>query len=159
MPIKPENKGLYPPDWPFVRKRILERDKHRCCGCGLRDHSVGDRVEHGVFMPAAGNLMLEDFGQGIDPETGQALTYKEASSIAERLTDDSWNDRKYIVIVLIIAHLDHNPENCHDDNLASLCQRCHNIYDRAHRNETMRLARIQTRRRGQLELQFTVYEN
>lgn len=32
-------------------------------------------------------------------------------------------------VVLTVAHLDHTPENCTDDNLAALCQRCHNRYD------------------------------
>lgn len=36
-------------------------------------------------------------------------------------------------IVLTIAHLDHTPENCSDDNLRALCQRCHNAYDITHR--------------------------
>jgi hypothetical protein len=38
--------------------------------------------------------------------------------------------RKLIKIVLTVAHVhDHNPENCADDNLAHLCQRCHNRHD------------------------------
>ena len=41
-------------------------------------------------------------------------------------------------VVLTIAHLDHTPENCTDDNLRALCQKCHNSYDRHHRNETRR---------------------
>lgn len=45
------------------------------------------------------------------------------------------------LVVLTTAHLDHNPENCDDSNLLAGCQRCHNRYDRAHRNETRR-ARI-----------------
>jgi 5-methylcytosine-specific restriction endonuclease McrA len=32
-------------------------------------------------------------------------------------------------VVLHVAHLDHDPANCADENLASLCQRCHNWYD------------------------------
>jgi 5-methylcytosine-specific restriction endonuclease McrA len=32
-------------------------------------------------------------------------------------------------IVLTVAHLDHTPENCSDDNLRAWCQRCHNRYD------------------------------
>lgn len=36
-------------------------------------------------------------------------------------------------IVCTTAHLDHVPENCADDNLAFLCQRCHNRYDAKHR--------------------------
>jgi hypothetical protein len=31
--------------------------------------------------------------------------------------------------VLTVAHLDHTPENCADENLKALCQRCHNTYD------------------------------
>lgn len=33
------------------------------------------------------------------------------------------------IVVLTVAHLDHTPENCSDDNLKALCQRCHNRYD------------------------------
>lgn len=40
------------------------------------------------------------------------------------------------IVVLTVAHLDHIPENCADDNLRAACQRCHNRYDRAHRNTT-----------------------
>lgn len=32
-------------------------------------------------------------------------------------------------VVLTVAHLDHQPENCEDANLKAWCQRCHNVYD------------------------------
>lgn len=32
-------------------------------------------------------------------------------------------------VILTIAHLDHTPENCNDENLKALCQKCHNSYD------------------------------
>lgn len=32
-------------------------------------------------------------------------------------------------VVLTVAHLDHEPENCADENLKHWCQRCHNTYD------------------------------
>ena len=32
-------------------------------------------------------------------------------------------------VILTTAHLDHRPNNNADDNLAALCQRCHNTYD------------------------------
>lgn len=32
-------------------------------------------------------------------------------------------------VILTVAHLDHIPENCGDDNLKAMCQRCHNKYD------------------------------
>lgn len=39
-------------------------------------------------------------------------------------------------VVLTTAHLDHTPENCDDDNLVAMCQRCHLNYDRHHHAET-----------------------
>lgn len=120
MPIKSENRGLYPPDWPFVRKRILERDKYHCCGCGLRDHSVGYRDVKGNFIACSGNVTMEDFGQGINPSTGNPLSFKRALEIAAFQNDSDEMGNKYIVIVLTIAHLDHTPENCSDDNRKSV---------------------------------------
>jgi hypothetical protein len=56
-------------------------------------------------------------------------------------------------VVLTVAHLDHTPENCDDDNLKAMCQGCHLHYDRDHHAQT----RGETRRRtieqsGQLAL-------
>ena len=49
-------------------------------------------------------------------------------------------------VVLTVAHLDHQPENCADDNLAALCQKCHNRYDAPHRRQGIK------ERAGVLEL-------
>ena len=51
-------------------------------------------------------------------------------------------------VVLTVAHLDHTPENNADDNLAALCQLCHNTYDapKRHSNRKHR----QLRAAGQL---------
>lgn len=35
-------------------------------------------------------------------------------------------------VVLTVAHLDHQPENCADENLRAGCQRCHLRYDAHH---------------------------
>jgi hypothetical protein len=35
-------------------------------------------------------------------------------------------------VVLTVAHLDHTPEHCANDNLKAMCQRCHLRYDREH---------------------------
>jgi len=37
------------------------------------------------------------------------------------------------IVVLTVAHLDHEPENCHPGNLKAMCQRCHNRYDMPNR--------------------------
>ncbi len=49
------------------------------------------------------------------------------------------------LVVLTVAHLDHAPENCADDNLKAWCQRCHNTYDMP-----MRRAGIKERARAKL---------
>lgn len=41
-------------------------------------------------------------------------------------------------VVLTVAHLDHIPENCGDDNLKAMCQRCHNRYDAPMRRNGIR---------------------
>lgn len=38
-------------------------------------------------------------------------------------------------VVLTVAHLDHQPENCAEENLRHWCQRCHNAYDLPHRRK------------------------
>lgn len=51
-------------------------------------------------------------------------------------------------VVLTVAHLDHQPENCADENLKAMCQRCHLRYDVPHHRATRR----RTRHREQIEL-------
>ncbi|HLN56108.1 MAG TPA: hypothetical protein VK207_08950 [Bacteroidales bacterium] len=152
MPILPENKGLYPDNWEEIRRATLARDKYCCRVCGLHDHSVGYR-ESGVFVPDCGNIIHDMAGHGYAWPDGLPLSHKQAWDIKTFLNEAEIEGvRRWIVIVLTVAHLDHNPANCVPENLASLCQRCHNIYDRAHRNETMRLTRI--RKNPQLQLTF-----
>jgi len=48
----------------------------------------------------------------------------------------AWNGQPHPVtgsrVVLTVAHLDHQPENCADENLMAMCQRCHLTYDAKH---------------------------
>jgi hypothetical protein len=60
------------------------------------------------------------------------------------------DEENAIRIVLTVAHLDHTPENCSDENLRDWCQKCHNTYDVPHRKQT----RIQTRNQGNLIIEF-----
>ena len=39
-------------------------------------------------------------------------------------------------VMLTVAHLDHTPENCDEENLRAMCQRCHLAYDGPHHAET-----------------------
>jgi 5-methylcytosine-specific restriction endonuclease McrA len=53
-------------------------------------------------------------------------------------------------VVLTVAHLDHHPEHCADENLRALCQRCHNRYDQTHRQRHAALTRRAQKRNGEL---------
>lgn len=54
------------------------------------------------------------------------------------------------IVVLTVAHLDHRPENCADENLRAMCQRCHLTYDAKHHAENARQTRRAKLARGDL---------
>lgn len=107
MPIKPENKARYPSNWKEIRAARLIAAGNKCENCGLHNHSIGYRNEDGEFV------LISRTGKPIDWE-GNATGYK------------------VFMIVLTIAHLDHVPENCEDNNLKAWCQKCHLAYDHNH---------------------------
>lgn len=53
-------------------------------------------------------------------------------------------------VVLTVAHLDHTPENCADENLMAMCQRCHLTYDAAHHAANSRKRRMAAKADGDL---------
>lgn len=121
MPIKPENKARYPKDWPAIRTAILERAQHRCewPGCEVPNYGVG-------FWKKDDFYIVND----------ECRSYAQAR---QWLADECFSrygdevpDRKFIVIVLTVAHLDHQPENCAPENLRAWCQRHHLAYDHRH---------------------------
>lgn len=147
MPIKPENRARYPADWPEIRERILRRAGHRCehPGCSARQFSVGC-----WHRPGGGPWQwLGHWGQNDNPRT-----YAQARQIAAEESFRRFGDgpvpsgeQPIIVIVLTIAHLNHQPENCDPANLRALCQRHHLAYDLVHHQHSAwatRRARSQT---------------
>lgn len=54
------------------------------------------------------------------------------------------------IVVLTVAHLDHQPEHCEDANLRALCQRCHNRYDQPHRRKNAANTRRSQKQTGEL---------
>lgn len=99
MPIRPENRHRYPPNWPRISCRIrFVRAAGRCeCAgeCGRGTHIGRCPNRHG------------------------AAAYDTGSRV-----------------VLTVAHLDHAPENCADENLRAMCNGCHLHYDRDHHAQT-----------------------
>lgn len=118
----PFNRALYPKDWNQIRARILERDGNKCKFCG---------VPNGVHRH------------------NEEILYTELSFDNDRADEIMATTGRYPAkIVLTIAHLeDPDPMNCADENLAALCQRCHNRLDVPMRQSNARKTRA--RRAGQ----------
>lgn len=56
-------------------------------------------------------------------------------------------------VILTVAHLDHDPQNCADENLKALCQRCHLRHDIEHHKRNAAKTRYKKRlAEGQIEL-------
>lgn len=120
MPIKPENKCRYPADWKEIRARILKRARDCCEQCRVAN---GDMIVRGIDKDAGTFQRFEGDGEVYDAEDGRLLGRCKASE---------YSGNRWTKIVLTIAHLDHVPEHCEDDNLKALCQRCHLAYDAGH---------------------------
>lgn len=113
----PVDYDRYPPDWKAISVRIRARDGNVCKFCGVpngatilrsvEDSSrylvVNDQGEHSY--PGGGPLRLSEIPAEFNVQT------------------------KYTVVVLTVAHLDHTTTNNADENLASLCNRCHLLHD------------------------------
>jgi len=55
MPIRAENRALYPSDWKDIRKRILSRAKDRCEGTPDRPRC---EAENGKLHPETGSRVV-----------------------------------------------------------------------------------------------------
>lgn len=124
MPIKPENKAKYPPNWREIRRLILTRAKGRCEHCGVPDKEVVHRSKQYPL----GYVILD----------GTEIDAAEMDGI------------KTTYIVLTVAHLDQDPTNNDPANLAALCQKCHFAHDRPFNLAKAKKTRAQ--KAGQKEL-------
>ena len=105
MPI---NKALYPKDWPEISARIRQREGNCCKFCHVANGAIGAR---------------DRFGEWHDLD--------QMDSLNAAVGDDLFGEYPKIVrIILTVAHLDQNPGNNDESNLAALCQRCHLNHDR-----------------------------
>lgn len=127
MPIKPENRDRYPTDWNEIRERIRTRAGDRCEFCNVGNHWIGYRTG------SLGTFVLTGFNEKLA---------RSWPSVAELDPHPIGYGR--LEIVCTVAHLDHVVENCADDNLAFLCQKCHLAHDQVHHQQTA----YATRREG-----------
>lgn len=140
MPIKPENRARYPANWPEVRAAILIRSEGRCehrddrmSRCTARQYEVGRWVTVDKWRLPVGFERLQQQVPAWRPIGEPHASYGAArQAAAEAYYDAAGEGPKPIVIVLTVAHLDHQPENCDPENLRALCQRHHLAHDHDH---------------------------
>lgn len=114
MPIRPENRDRYPKNW---KTEVVPRIRARSSNrCECTGQCGRD---HGLTPESAGARC-------------PAWNYMPIDEIGGP------------TIVLTVMHLNHQPEDCRDENLLHACQGCHNRYD-----APMRRAGIQARARAQ----------
>ncbi|HMV87629.1 MAG TPA: hypothetical protein PLD20_05715 [Blastocatellia bacterium] len=120
MPINPELKHLYPPDWKAISRRIrFERAGGRCERCG---------VPNGALRAANGEWWFSE--DVMDAEGEPVMDVAEAEEILDV--------GKLSLIVLTTAHLNHDPTDNREENLAALCQKCHLAHDLKHHLQSRR---------------------
>jgi hypothetical protein len=130
MPIRPELRHHYRgPVWREIRERILRRADNQCERCAVPNHETVERYES---LPGR-CYRIEDgteFAAGIG-KTGESVRASEMPP-PDRVSK----------IVLTIAHLNHDPSDNRDENLAALCQWCHNHHDVEFRQANARKTRV-----------------
>lgn len=128
MPITKENQARYPVNWKEIRARILKRADNKCewPGCGAPN---GETI-----------LRRKD-----DLEQWRGLCSNDM------IEEDT--NYKPVMVCLTIAHLNHTPEDCSDENLKAWCQLHHLRYDSSHhvRNSSETRRTKNDSRRGLLE--------
>lgn len=120
MPIRPENRDRYPDDWPEISARVRMEAGDMCEWCGVVN---GRMIRRSVARDGAPLYRYSDqsaYEDGYDARNG---------SVVPDTGEDTCDWRRPTKVILTVAHLDHQPENCARENLKALCQRCHNAYD------------------------------
>jgi len=121
----------YPRNWALISRRVrFERAMGRCEWCG---------------KPHAGRVLVGARGCWAGPDGQWRDAFGRKLPGPQPWPADVWWQHviqtggtppciREAVVVLHTAHLDHNPANCDEENLAALCQFCHATHDAGQRN-------------------------
>ena len=122
----PMVRSLYPRDWSAISLRIRARDGN-VCAC---------RGECGAAHPG---------GQCRVPNGARVLRSSGSPWLWQLVAGDEG-----VLIVLTVAHLDHDPMHNDDENLRAMCQRCHLCLDAAQHARNGQRTRHRRRALGDL---------
>jgi len=130
MPIRASERHRYPPDWPAIVQRIRARAGDRCeflradgTRCNAPNHEL-------IFRRRAN---LEDWRWPHGGDCGE----RDASCYG-------------VTVVLTVAHLNHQPEDCREENLRAGCQLHHLRHDKAHHRMNAARTRRSKKNNGEL---------
>jgi hypothetical protein len=124
MPIRASERDKYPDDWPAIRERILTRAERRC----------------EFLMPDGRRCNAPD----------RALVWR-AQEEPERWSHAMGVEPGYaVLVVLTVAHLNHDPRDCRDENLRAGCQLHHLRHDAALHRRTAAATRRAAKQTGEL---------
>ncbi len=142
MPIRPSERARYPRDWKAISLRIRERAGQRCeCTgqCGDTHLDADDKVSR--CNAPNGEMIIRDRQE---PEC------YEVHAVCGGCAGGDEDCMRAVRVVLTVAHLDHTPENCANENLLAMCQRCHLRLDRFHHGHNARATRRARKAVGEL---------
>lgn len=132
----------YPSNWKIeIVPQVKERDNNRCAFCGISNYTVFRYGSLGCKMQ-------------YNPYD-KCNTYQEALSLKENAEKESGLDWK--IIVLTVAHLNHDINDNDLSNLKALCQKCHLNYDKEHHKKNSR--ETLKKKKGIVELPFSVHHS
>lgn len=135
MPI---NYRDYHPLWKRISRFVrLIRARHHCEDCGVENYSVG-YWHQGDWHPC--EPTFDNFKEAADFRNQYNALNRDCLPTVS-------------VIVLTVAHLDHDVTNNELDNLKALCQRCHLTHDRKD-NALKRMYGPTGRHHNQLKLEL-----
>lgn len=114
MPI---NYKLYHPKWSLISRLIrFVRAKNCCEKCGVGNYLVTRKNK------IDGSFEIRHYHG--------SNNYKSAKELCNHTnTCEEDGEGKWVVVVLTVAHIDHDKTNNKFSNLAALCQRCHLKHD------------------------------
>lgn len=114
--VMPINYKDYHPSWKKISRFVrLIRAGNTCEGCGIKNYTV---IEY-----------LDECQESITLFSSFREARDYANSRKGQLVWKSYGLR-WAVVILTVAHLDHDTSNNDLENLKALCQRCHLGHDR-----------------------------
>ena len=115
----------YPSNWKTeIRPYVLNRSKHRCEFCKVKNYTQGYWDKQGKFYSV--EYVMELFER-----TGYDFFDDELKHYLQK--DQTVRTPK---VILTIAHIDHDVNNNEYSNLKALCQRCHLHHDKDQHRES-----------------------